>query len=73
MRLGVEGAQKGGMVRPISPRALWLGMRMAPRSPWPREAPQSHLRAWKLGTEGEPVIPHPAMSQGDPGRAGEGA
>lgn len=72
MRLGVEGGQKGGVVRPISPRALWLGMGMAPRSPWPRGTRQSPLSAWELGTQAAPAIPHLAMDQGDPGRPGEG-
>lgn len=57
---------------PISPRALGLRMGMAPRSPWPRGAPPSHLSAWKLGTAAAPVIPHLALNQGDPGRPGEG-
>ena len=72
MRLGVEGGQKGGVVRPISPRALWLGMGMAPRSPWPRGARHCHLSTWKLGTQAAPAIPRLAMDQRDPERPGGG-
>lgn len=69
--LGVEGDRRG-MVRPISPRALRLGMRMASRSPWPRVALQDHLSTWKLGpTQLGPVLPHPATDQWDPGDQGK--
>ena len=50
-------------MRSVSFRVQCLGMRLAPKPPWPRRTLKDHPNTWEWGSQGRTCASHPATDQ----------